>query len=222
MNGKLVLLVEDNEKVLDFNKYLLEEQGFAVETVMSLASARDFVGAQMPDAIILDIGMPDGSGLDFLREFRKASKTPVLLLTGFGKDNDVIAGFESGCNDYLPKPYTFGVLLARLKNLLRGAEQVPQTLVKDPFRLNMISKEAFLNGADMLLTPTEFSLLLLFVQYQGDVMNTERLYQNVWGHTFHHDTGAVKYHVSRLRKKLKGSGYSILMKRGEGYCLKKD
>ena len=115
MKRKRILLVEDEVKVQDYNKYLLEKEGFAAETAMTLAEARTAAERQTPDIIVLDIGMPDGSGLDFLREFKQTSNIPVLLLTGYNKNEDVLAGFERGCNDYLKKPYAFPELLARIK-----------------------------------------------------------------------------------------------------------
>jgi len=130
MNGKAILLVEDDKKVQGFNKRLLAGEGFVVQTAMTLADARGILEQQATDAMILDIGMPDGNGLDFLRELRQTSGIPVLMLTGYGETSDVIKGFESGCDDYLRKPYTFEELLARLKRLLYRAEQLPETVTR--------------------------------------------------------------------------------------------
>ena len=130
MNGKTILLAEDDKKVQGFNSRLLAGEGFAVQTAMTLADAREILEQQATDAMILDIGMPDGNGLDFLRELRQTSGIPVLMLTGYGETSDVIKGFESGCDDYLRKPYTFEELLARLKRLLYRAEQLPETVTR--------------------------------------------------------------------------------------------
>ncbi len=217
MSDKLILLVEDSKKVQNFNKRMLERAGFAAASAMTLAAARACLAQQTPGAIILDIGMPDGSGLDFLRELRETSQIPVLLLTGYGETKDIVQGFQGGCNDYLTKPYTFEVLHVRLLRLLQNAEQVPETIAKGPFSLNLTSMIAYRNGEDMLLTQKEFALLLLFLQNEGKTMSAEYIYEKVWGQNMAGDIRAVKFQVSHLRKKIEGSGYAIPNLRGGSY-----
>jgi len=222
MTTKFILLIEDNEDVQDLNKSMLEDEGFTVKTVMTLDEARNFIEQQIPDAIILDIGMPDGNGLDFLREFRKSSKIPVLLLTGFGEDTDIIKGYDNGCNDYLPKPYTFGVLLARLKNLLQSAEQVPERIIRGPLSLDVQCGQAFTNDKDLHLTQKEFFLLLLFIQHEGVAVNADYLYKKVWGQPMNNDSQAIKKTIHRLRVSLEDSGYAINAIRGKGYIFEEN
>lgn len=217
----MILLIEDSEDVQDLNKSMLEDEGFTVKTVMTLAEARKSVRQRMPDAIILDIGMPDGNGLDFLREFRKTSKIPVLLLTGYGKDNDIIRGYDNGCNDYLSKPYTFGVLLARLKSLLKSMEQIPERITRGLLSFDVQCGQAFAGGKDLLLTQKEFFLLLLFVQHEGITINADYLYNKVWGKPMNKDNQAVKKAVHRLRTNLEDTGYTITVMRGKGYVFEK-
>jgi len=125
---------------------------------------------------VLDRGLPDGDGLDWLVELReRGDKTPVLLLTGFGKDDDVELGFDTGCDDYLPKPYTFGVLHKRVLKLLRSAEQVPETITKGSLTLNITSMSAYADGNDLLLTHKEFAILLLLIQNEGKTVSAEHI-----------------------------------------------
>jgi two-component system response regulator TctD len=229
MNGKMILLVEDETKIQDYNKHLLIEQGFAIETAMTLTEARSFLktqkaeGDRRPDAVILDIGMPDGNGLDFLREIRRqGNKTPVLLLTGFGKDNEIETGFDAGCDDYLPKPYTFGVLHKRLLRLLKSAEEVPEVIEKGALTLKIPSMTALLHGTDLLLTKKEFALLLLFVQNEGGNMNAEDLYKAIWGTAMNADATAVRNTIYRLKTKIDGGGYTINNVYGGGYCFERE
>ena len=221
IKNKLILLVEDNEDVQDLNKSMLEDEGFIVNTAMTLSEAKTSIEQKKPDLIVLDIGMPDGSGLEFLRKFRKSSKTPVLLLTGYSKDMDVIKGYENGCNDYLPKPYTFGVLLARLKSLLQSAEQVPECITHDSLHLDVQSGRAFVNGNDLLLAQKEFFLLLLFIQSEGVTMDAEHLYEKVWGQPMNKNNQAIKKTISRLRSSLEDTGYTIVVTRGKGYVFER-
>jgi DNA-binding response OmpR family regulator len=217
----LILLVEDNERVNAFNRRMLEMKGYRVETATTLSDARESLARCIPDALVLDIGMPDGNGLDFLAHLRKTSKIPVLLLTGNSTSHDITAGFERGCNDYLPKPYHFDVLLARLNNMLQGAQQVAEKIEKGPLTLRTTSMTAFLDDTDLLLSQKEFSLLLIFIQNEDRTLSTEHLYEQVWGQSMNEDRQAVRVAVSRLRSKLATSGYSIKAEYGEGYRFEK-
>ncbi|GHU11161.1 DNA-binding response regulator [Betaproteobacteria bacterium] len=219
MNGKLILLVEDDKRVQIFNKRLLEGEGFTVEIALTLAEARALVVRQPPSAIILDIGMPDGSGLDFLRELRLKSGVPVLLLTGYDNDKDIVKGFELGCDDYLPKPYTFEVLLARLKRLLKSAEHVLSPISYGSLTLDINHRRAYHSGKDLSLRQKEFALLLLFVQMNGKAVSGEYLYEKIWGQPIGGDKNALQVAISRLRKKLEISGMNVHYERGSGYML---
>jgi len=221
MNGKKLLLVEDNKKVQTFNEELLTRQGFAVEMAMTLADARACLSRQTPDAIILDIGMPDGNGLDFLKELRQTSNVPVLMLTGYRENADVVKGFDSGCDDYLPKPYTFEVLHARLKRLLQRVEQVPETVRKGSLTLKLTPREAYVSGKNLLLTPKDFTLLQFFIQNENRLMNVEYVYENVWGQPMEGDSRALGNAISRLRRKLTGCGYTITADYGNGYVFER-
>ena len=217
MNGKTILLAEDDKKVQGFNKRLLAGEGFAVQTAMTLADARGILKQQAIDAMILDIGMPDGNGLDFLRELRRTSRIPVLMLTGYGETSDVIKGFESGCDDYLRKPYTFEELLARIKRLLYRVELVPETVTRGRLTLKPAPMIALLDSEDILLTQKEFSLLMLFAQNENKTMNAAYIYEKVWGREMLGDDRALQQRISSLREKIEESGYIIATVRGEGY-----
>jgi DNA-binding response OmpR family regulator len=218
MSGKLILLVEDSKKVQNYNRSMLTDEGFTVETAITLADTRAFLAAYKADAIILDIGMPDGNGLDFLRELRESgSKTPVLLLTGYGEAKDIVLGFQTGCDDYLPKPYTFAVLLARLRRLLQSVEQVPETVTRGLLTLKLTPMEAYVNGVVLGLTPKDFSLLQFFIQNENRVLTADYVYEKVWGQPMAGDSRAFGNAVSRLRKKLVGCGYTISAEYGNGY-----
>jgi DNA-binding response OmpR family regulator len=223
MNNKTILCVEDNEEVQMFNKPLLEKKGFTVELAFTLAEAREAVGRKMPDLIILDIRLPDGSGLDFLMELRKTSNVPVIALTDKKEDIDIIKGMESGCDDYMPKPHVFPVLYAKIEGLLRRASIVPDILEKGALKLDLHAGKAFIGGEDLLLAQKEFSLLLLFAQNQDKVMSAEYIYEKIWNAAIGNDKNALKNRISAMRKKLENgdSGYTISNVYGKGYCFEK-
>ena len=221
MNG-LILLVEDNEQILSGNARMLKWNGYDVITALNLREARERMAETKPDAIVLDIMLPDGSGLDFMREIRRDSDIPVLLLTGLKTPEDVVRGLTEGGDDYLTKPYDFDVLLARIAALLRRAGRIPDTLTKGSIKVDVTSRRAFLSDRDLLLKPKEFDVLLYLVRNEGAYITAETLYGKIWGQEMGGDNNAVKFQVSNLRKKLKDSGYTITTQRGEGYCFEKD
>lgn len=221
MNEKLILLVEDNEQIMRGNERMLTRRGYGVVTALTLSEARKAMEAQMPDLIVLDIMLPDGNGLDFMSELRRYSKVPVLLLTGLTTPEDVVRGLTSGGDDYLTKPYDFGVLMARVDALLRRAEQIPEKLTRDRLSLDVAAGVATLDGADLLLTQKEFALLLIFVQNPERYIDGDYLYEKVWKAPLAGDSQALKSAIKRLRGKLEGSGWSIEWSRGEGYCFGK-
>jgi DNA-binding response OmpR family regulator len=221
-----VLLVEDNKRIQLANRDMFEILGYDVTIAMSLAEARRCFAERTPDVIVLDIMMPDGSGLDFLREARRRSSVPVLLLTALGTPDDTVRGLASGADDYVSKPYDYKVLAARIDALLRRSRRVSELVRKGPLELDVLAARAFQNGEDMRLKPKEFALLLLMAQNEGAVMSAKRLYETLWKMPFADDSQAVRTVVSRLRAKLSGTGYTITFERGElnelnksGYCF---
>jgi DNA-binding response OmpR family regulator len=223
MSGIKILCVEDNRKVQTFNQFQFAENGYAVDTAYTLAEARESLRRETPRLIILDINMPDGDGRDFLKELRAfGASVPVLILTGYGEDKDVVAGFESGCNDYLSKPYSFQVLLLRTKELLKRAELSSGVVENGGLTLDKTLNRAYWNGVDLVLTQKEFALLLLFVQNEGKVMDAEQIYEKVWNAPLGHDRRALRRQISTLRSKLlsRRCGYDINTVHRVGYCLR--
>lgn len=223
-NGKLILLVEDNEKIMRGNQRLFGLAGYETMAALTLAEARNSIAARKPDAVVLDIMLPDGSGLDFMQELRTGEHTgiPILLLTGLTTPEDIIRGLTAGGDDYLTKPYDFPILLARVEALLRRAQRVPETITKDRFTLDMTASVAMLDGVDLLLTQKEFALLLIFIQNPERSIDGEYLYEKVWHQPQTGDANALKSTIKRLRSKMEGSGWQIAWSRGEGYCLEKE
>ncbi|MEA5011073.1 MAG: response regulator transcription factor [Angelakisella sp.] len=219
---KQILLMEDNEQIMQGNERMLKRRGYEVITALTLAQARSTIQAQMPDLCVLDIMLPDGSGLDFMAELRKVSQTPILLLTGLTTPEDIVRGLTAGGDDYLPKPYDFGVLLARVEALLRRAQQVPECIHKGRLRLDVTADVATLDGDDLLLSQKEFSLLLIFVQNEERYINAEYLYEKVWKQAMAGNSNTLKTTINRLREKIKSSGYRIAWSRGEGYCFERE
>ena len=222
MSVKRILLVEDNEQIMRGNERMLTRRGYEVVTALTLTEARSALEARMPDLFVLDIMLPDGSGLDFMADLRQYSQAPVLLLTGLTTPEDIVRGLTAGGDDYLPKPYDFGVLLARVEALLRRAQQVPERIHKGRLCLDVTADVATLDGADLLLSQKEFALLLIFVQNEQRFVSAEYLYEKVWKQPMAGNSNTLKTTLNRLREKIKSCGYRIEWSRGEGYCFERE
>jgi len=220
-NHGYLLLVEDELHIQESNKNILERRGYEIRQAYDLAEARAIMADEQPRAIVLDIQLPDGNGLDFLREIRKTSNVPVLMLTAMGTPEDIVKGLEAGGDDYLPKPYGLSIFLKRVEALLRRASIIPDKLVVGPIVIDTASNRAYINGVDIGLQPKELSLLAQFMQHQEKIMTAEHLYEKVWGQKMLGDESAIRKAVSNIRAKLDGSGYTIVSSKGEGYCFER-
>ena len=215
-----ILLVEDDKDIQEVNKKMLERRGgYDVCLAMNLAEAREMIPEFNPDIILLDVMLPDGNGLDFLKELRQDKDIPVLLLTALFESDDVVRGLRAGGDDYLAKPYENKVLLARIESLIRRMERMPETLTKGSLVLDLYSNRAFSNGEDLLLTEREFALLRLLAQNEGRTVGAEYIYEKVWGLAMNDDNRTLKRHISAIRSKLEASGCTIQNARGKGYCF---
>jgi DNA-binding response OmpR family regulator len=216
-----ILLVEDNREIQEVNKNMLIQcGGYSVRIAKNIAEAWERLAEIEPDIIVLDIMLPDGSGLDFLEELRLSNDIPVLLLSALAEPGDIVKGLRKGGDDYLAKPYYNDELLARIESLLRRTSRPPKTLTKGSLTLNMISGMAFVDGKDLLLSHKEFAVLYLLAQNEGKTISSDSLYKEIWGLPLN-DSRTLLKHISELRKKLEDetTDCEILTMRGEGYCF---
>ena len=221
----VVLLIEDDVHIMDSNRRILERSGLAVLTAETLGAAREHLKTVIPDVVVLDIMLPDGNGLDFLLELRESCAAPVLFLTAMGAPEDRMAGLCVGGNDYITKPYGINELRQRVLNFVALQSMNRKPAVNIHFgllKLDSVAQQAYLSGEDLLLSPKEFAILHLLVANENRTMSAAMIYERIWGQHMNNDDSAVKNAVSRLRKKISGSGYSITTERGEGYCLRSD
>lgn len=223
MKKASLLIIEDDEDILYTLSTALKLEGYSVATAKTLAQGQLAAERHSPELMILDIMLPDGSGLAYCEELRSKSRVPILFLSALSTKKDTLAGLRAGGDDYITKPYDLELLLARVEALLRRS--LAMTEAQPPMRigrveLNPASHRAYLEGRDLLLKPKEFALLEMLVKHQGHTMETSELYQQVWGMTPSGDLRTVKEHVSRIRKKLgQHSGLIIETLRGRGYRL---
>jgi DNA-binding response OmpR family regulator len=224
----IILIVEDDEDTARLNKRSLNRKGYKVLTAKNAAEASEFASQNSPDLFILDVMLPDGDGVALCEELRADSDAPVLFHTGKRELNDKLAGFNAGGDYYLTKPYTMDEFLAVANSLLRRSEQSRKkineatTITRGPLTLDIQKSKAAINERDAELTKKEFAILLLLIKNEGKELTSEAIYKNVWNTTMNQDTGTVRQHISRLKKKLKEEetdSFAILNEQGRGYIF---
>ena len=224
-NKGFVLLVEDNEKLNASNARALTMRGYDVTTVVTLGQARQAITKSQPDIILLDVELPDGDGMDFCKEIRNETTAHILFLTAKTQHEHMMRGLHYGGDDYITKPFHPEELLARIDAVMRRRlmEKAPiQTIRKGILTLDIMATQAFINGEDLVLTPKEFSLLLLFVQKEGKLISAENVYEKAWKLPLVDDKNSLKVAISRLRQKIEPTGYVIQSLRGQGYIFCKE
>src|SRR5205085_468555 len=219
-----ILIIEDEEKVAAFIRKGLEENGYAVDTSGTIADGLPRALAYAYDAVLLDVMLPDGSGFDLVRELRRRRvQTPVLALTARGGLDDRVAGLDAGCDDYLPKPFAFTELLARLRALLRRRQQgAAPVLQYAGLRLDVATRTAERDGKSIELTNKEYQLLEMLLRHPGQVLTRTQLLESIWGYDFEAESNVLDVYINFLRKKIdRDRGRKLLHTiRGVGYVLR--
>jgi DNA-binding response OmpR family regulator len=199
-----LLVIEDDPALVDALGRGLRDAGFAVDCVGSAEDAIERLALDPYDVIVLDLGLPGADGLSLLRSMRERQLTvPVLVLTARGGVGDRVVGLDAGADDYLPKPFAFPELLARIRALLRRGTQVAPTILRvadlelDPARF-----EARRNGRPLSLTTKEFAILEYFMRHAGMLVTRTMLLEGCWDAGYDGLSNLVDVHVSRLRRKI--------------------
>jgi DNA-binding response OmpR family regulator len=221
MTTTRILVVDDEEAIVDFVSMGLRYEGFEVAAAdggrEALRQFREFA----PHLVILDWMLPDHDGIAVCKELRSVSDVPILMLTARGEVEDKVQGLESGADDYLPKPFKFQELLARVRAMLRraGLDQ-GRLLVFGDLALDTATRQITLAGRPIELTRREFDLLELLMRRPRRVYSREQLLDQLWGWDYAGDTNVVEVHVSALRAKLGDRDRRLIRTvRGIGYAL---
>jgi two-component system phosphate regulon response regulator PhoB len=221
-----VLLVDDERDLLSLLDFNLRAAGFETMLATTGEQALTQLRRRVPDLVLLDLMLPDVSGNEVCRQIKADPRTrhvPVVMLTAKGEEVDRVVGFEVGADDYVTKPFSVRELVLRLRAVARRtgagrpAERPPERV--GPIRVDVDAHRAFVDGAEVQLTPLEFKLLTTFMARLGRVQSREQLLEDVWEMSSEVETRTVDTHVKRLREKL-GSGRDLLETvRGIGYRL---
>jgi DNA-binding response OmpR family regulator len=221
-----ILVVEDEAGLSDALGRGLRHAAHAVDVAATLAAARSKVALETYDALILDIGLPDGSGLTLARELREAgSRVPILMLTARDTIPDRVRGLDHGADDYLVKPFALEELLARLRALERRAPELrPAELAVADLRIDPATRSARRGRREIPLTTTEYALLEFLARHAGTILGRAQISAHVWDENYDPLSNVIDVYVARLRKKVDLPGMPALLHtvRGAGYTLDPD
>jgi two-component system KDP operon response regulator KdpE len=199
------LLVEDEKQIRRFIRTALEDLGWAVHETETMASGLSAASTRKPDLIILDLGLPDGDGIDFLKDLRGWSDVPVIVLSARVSEEDKIQALDAGADDYLTKPFGLGELLARVRAASRRSnakEELPSIFEFGEISVNKNLRTVQKSGMDVHLTPIEYRLLCLLTANEGKVLTHLQLLTQIWGPNRSKDGHYLRVYMGHLRRKL--------------------
>ena len=198
-----MLVVDDEPQILRALQMKLSSEGYQVDTARTAAEARAAAAAHPPEAVILDVLLPDGSGTDVCRDLREWSTASILILSAVGDEAEKIAALDAGADDYVTKPFSVDELLARLRAALRRAVPSREPVLDiGQVRIDLEKRLVSVAGQPLSLTPTEYSLLRLLAQNEGKLLTHPTILREVWGPAYQEESNYLHVYVSQLRRKI--------------------
>ncbi len=201
----LVLMVEDDAQIRRFLRAALDAEGYRVHESTTVADGLAQAAARQPDLILLDLGLPDGDGLDLIDGVRAWGQTPIVVLSARGQERDKIAALDRGADDYVAKPFAVGELLARLRAALRrsarGTQDGPVVRFGE-VEADLEKRVVRVAGEEVHLTPNEYRLLQVLIQHAGKVLTHRQLLNEVWGPQHTEQAQYLRVYIAQLRRKL--------------------
>lgn len=222
-----ILVVDDEPRYVRLMEANLVSAGYVVFTACNGQEAVSMVDEQRPDLVLLDVMMPVLDGIGACERIRRFSSVPIIMVTARGDERDRVRGLDVGADDYIVKPYSVTELLARVRAVLRRAQISESSFQQSIFSFKELSvdfarAEVFLGENEILLSATEYRLLLQFVHHQGRILSSEELLENVWGQAYREDKEVLWVSISRLRQKLEDEPKNpqyIVTRPGLGYTM---
>jgi two-component system response regulator RegX3 len=220
-----ILIVEDEESLADSVRYNLEREGFAVTTASDGRQALERFASEPYDLVVLDLMLPEVSGLDVCRRIRAASDVPIIMVTAKDSEADKVTGLELGADDYVTKPFSVRELVSRVRANLRRSlpkegGRAADLLAGGPVKMDVARHEVVIDGEAVPFPPKEFELLEAFLRRKGRLLTRELLIEEIWGADYVGDTKTLDVHVKRLRQKIEADPHRpvhLVTVRGLGY-----
>ena len=199
-----VLVIDDEPSILRALRINLTARNYEVSTAIDGTSGLAAISRERPDAVILDLGLPDMDGTQVIHGVRGWSATPIIVLSVWGAEHQKVAALDAGADDYVTKPFGMDELLARLRAAVRRAVPAPDepVVTTQDFTVDLAAKRVTRDGADVRLTPTEWQLLEILVRNRGRLITQKQLLQDVWGPSYGSESNYLRVYVAQLRRKL--------------------
>jgi two-component system KDP operon response regulator KdpE len=203
MTGTRILVVDDEPQILRALQTNLRGAGYEVTTAASVEQALAEAAMRPPDAVILDLLLPDGTGTDMCRELRRWSDVPVIVLSAIGDESEKVAALDAGADDYVTKPFGIDEVLARLRAALRRRAHTTEPVVEiGELRIDLEKRSVSMAGEPVQLTPHEYGMLALFARNVGKLLTHRTILREVWGPTYGEESHYLHVFVSQLRRKI--------------------
>jgi two-component system KDP operon response regulator KdpE len=223
MTGARILVVDDEPQILRALQMKLRGAGYSVDTAASASDALAQAAMRPPEAVILDLLLPDGSGTDVCRELRRWSSAPILVLSAVGEEKEKIAALDAGADDYVTKPFSGDELLARLRAALRRTGPSAEPVLElGELRIDRDKRSVTMRGKPISLTPTEYDLLRLLAENEGKLLTHPAILRAIWGPAYREESNYLHVYVSHLRRKIEPDPARpryLLNQPGVGYRL---
>ena len=223
-DGARVLVVDDEPQIVRGLKVILGNAGYRVDEATTMKEALDSVSIRPPDAVVLDLILPDGDGVDVATEIRRWSQVPIVVLSAVGDERQKVRALDAGADDYVTKPFGSEELLARIRAVLRRRSEEGDAPVEiGDLEIDLVDRSVRRGDKDIHLTPIEFDLISQLAQHPGRLVTHRQLLQEVWGPGYEDETHYLRVHFAHIRAKLEPDPSNpryVITEPGIGYRLR--
>ncbi|MBM6751956.1 response regulator transcription factor [Mediterraneibacter glycyrrhizinilyticus] len=226
-NKKTILIVEDDKYIIHFLSMSFKEEAYAFQVAGTVKEAVSLFYANRPDLVILDLGLPDGDGMEVIRTIREIADTPVIVVSARQEEEEKIRALDAGADDYVTKPFYMGELLARIRAALRKAEIYPQEKAsrfeQGDLLVDYEQRRVEVEGTEVHLTPIEYKILTLLIANRGKVLTHHYILKEIWGYAEGVEAGTLRVFMATLRRKIEknpSAPQHIITEVGVGYRFK--
>jgi two-component system KDP operon response regulator KdpE len=224
-NATRVLVVDDEPEIVRGLRIVLRDAGYSVEAASTKAEALSSVATRPPEALVLDLVLPDGDGVSVCKDIRRWSRLPILVLSAVGDEREKVRALDAGADDYVTKPFGTEELLARLRAILRRAPDSGQSSRVEigELMIDLDDRRVLSDGSEVHLTPIEFDLLRVLARHPGRLVTQRQLLQEVWGPQFTQESHYLRVHIAHIRAKIEpdpSKPHYLLTEPGVGYRLR--
>lgn len=225
---KTILIVEDDKYIVNFMSMTLKDEGYGYYIAKSVKEAISLFYANQPDMILLDLGLPDGDGIDVVKNVRELSNAPIIVVSARQEEQEKIQALDAGADDYVTKPFYMGELMARIRVAMRKMESMAPESTEDIYRqdyltVDYVKRTVLIDEEEIHLTPIEYKILVLMIANRGKVLTHNYMLKEIWGYAEGVEAGTLRVFMATLRRKIEKNPAEprfIVTEVGVGYRFK--